>query len=77
MSEVSAQKSSSRKAIKLRTHLGIGLKQGIRCQLPEIVSHPKKTGRGGVCARKEKQDDRTLPFEAKYEASGTKVPGPQ
>ena len=37
-----------------------------------MVSRPTKTGRGSVYARKEKQDDRTLPFKVKYEAPGTK-----
>ena len=33
---------------------------------------PKKKVIDGVYARKEKQDDRTLPFEVKYEVPGTK-----
>ena len=72
MSEVSAQKSSSRKVTKLRTRLEISLIQGRRRRPPKTDSHPTKTGRGSVYTRKEKQDNRTLPFEVKYEASGSK-----
>ena len=72
MSKVAAQKDLSRKAVKLRTGLGISLTRGRCRQLPEVASCMTKTGRSSMCVKKEKQDDRILPIEIKYEAPGTK-----